>query len=74
MEANCGEGAVPVAAIVRMAARARGRRIGAALVESAAIFELAARVVAEEIRRAHRPIGSCRGLALVVQIRKRETV
>src|SRR5262245_42669410 len=32
-------------------ARARGRRIGAALVKPAAIFELAARVVAEEIRR-----------------------
>ena len=58
----------------QLATRGRGYRCGAALVEAAAIPELALLVVAEEIRRADRAVGPRHRLVLVVQVRKRETV
>src|SRR5262245_11398599 len=56
-----------------IAARARGDRGRATLVEAAAISELALVVISEEIRRADRTVGSRHRLVVVMQVRKRES-
>src|SRR6516165_5809063 len=58
----------------KLSGRPRARRSRAALVEPAAILELAVGIVTEEIRRTDRPIRPSDCLSLVVEVWKREIV
>src|SRR5215471_21672124 len=56
----------------KLSGRPRARRSCAALVEPAAILELAVGIVTEEVRRTDRPIRASDCLGLVVEVWKRE--
>jgi hypothetical protein len=63
---NCSHG------LNQFPTRAGRRRTRAALIKATPVFELAIRVIAEEVGRADSVIGSCHRLIFVVQIRKRK--
>ena len=58
----------------KLSGRPRARRSHAALVEPAAILELAVGIVTEEVRRTDRPVRPSDCLSLVVEVWKREIV